>query len=631
MFDAVRNNKRIVQFILLLITVPFALWGVDWYTRSGGGANEVASVGGVSIGAQEFQEALREQQDRLRSALGTEFDSSILETPEARKAVLDSLIVQRLLALQSGRWRFSISDDQLRQFLGSVPAFQDEGKFSMERYEAVARNQGLSPVGFETRIRQDLVLQQVVEPVVAAALVPASSGRRQLSLERETRSVSEFVISREELASRIKLDSNAAQNYYDGNQKQFEVPEQVRAEFLVLNPTALAESVSVTDEQVKAWYDANREQYQQAEERRASHILLSVDKDAGAEQKGAVRAKIETLERQLRQSPLDFERVAREFSQDPGSSAKGGDLGYFGRGTMVKPFEEAVFGLKENQISEVVESDFGFHLIKLTGIKPSRVRELDEAKAEIVAELKRQAAGKRFAEVADEFSNLVYEQSDSLAPAAEKLKLKVQQSGWITKGIRVPGEIGDKRVIDALFSEESTKNKRNTEALEVGPNTLVAARVVEHKAPQLRPFDEVRASIEKQLTSEEASKLAQKEAEEKLALLQKGGAADVAWRAPKKLTRASAQEVSPEGLRRIFALPSDGLPRYAGAPGPGGSFVLYKLHEVNTPEVAADDSKLTGVRGQLSRLYGEEDFAAYLAALRQRYTVSIVSSALEGK
>jgi peptidyl-prolyl cis-trans isomerase D len=631
MFDAVRNNKRIVQFILLLITVPFALWGVDWYTRSSGGASEVARVGGASIGPQEFQQALREQQDRLRATLGKEFDSAMLDAPEARRAVLDSIIVQRLLSQEANRARFSINDDQLRQFLSSVPAFQDAGKFSMERYEAVARNQGLSPIGFEQRIRDDLALQQLTEPVLGGALIPASLANRQLTLQRETRDVAEYVITPEQLASQVKLGADAAQKYYEANRKRFELPEQVRVEYVVLSQAALAESMPVSDEEIKRWYAAHPDQYQQAEERRASHILLSVGKEATAEQRKAIRAKMDEVQKQVRQNPGDFEKLARELSQDPGSASKGGDLGFFGRGMMVKPFEDAVFALRENQIGDVVESEFGLHLIKLTGIKAAKARGFVDVKAEIAADLKRQAAGRKFAEVADEFSNLVYEQSESLKPVAEKFRLTVQQSVWIAKGGAAPVDLSNKRLLDAMFSDDATKHRRNTEAIEVAPNTLVAARVLDHKVAQIQPFVEIKASIEKQLTLDEAGSLAQKEGEEKLARLQKGESLEIGWKAARTLARNDMTDISPDGLRAVFGLPADRLPRYAGAKRSSGSFVIYKLLAVKTPQIASEDKQLAGARGQLARLQGEEDFAAFVSALRQRYPVTINAPALETK
>lgn len=632
MFDAVRNNKRIVQVFLILITIPFALWGVDWYTRSAGVADSVARVGDIKISPQEFHEALREQQDRLREALGTQFDPSMLDAPEARQALVDSLVNQRLLAHQAYDDRVFVNDQQLRQFIASVPAFQDNGKFSMERYDAVVRGQNLSRTGFEARMRQQLAMQQVAAPLAAGAFIAQTAAERWAALQRETREIAEVVVASDAFVGQVKLAADAVQSYYDANRSRFEIPEQVRAEYLMLSPEALIDSVSVADEEVKRWYDAHQDQYRQSEERRASHILIAVAKDAQGDQVKAARARIDVLLKQVRQTPSDFAKLAKENSQDPGSAANGGDLGFFGRGMMVKPFEDAAFALKENEISDVVRSDFGFHIIKVTGLKAEKVRSLDEATEEIRAELKRQAAARRFAEVAEQFANTVYEQPDSLQPAAEKFKLTLRQSNWLVKGAPAAGgELGNERLIAALFSDDAVKNRRNTEAVETAANTLVAARVLEHKPAQLQPLEAVRSEVEKRLIREEAAKLAQKDGEEKLGRLLKGEAVDLAWGPAKTVTRAGSPGMSPDALRAVFRLQPDKLPAYTGAKPGDGSFVLYKLSAVQMPEAKPGDTRPAALRAQLARLYGEEEFAAYLGALRGRYPVTINRALLEAK
>jgi peptidyl-prolyl cis-trans isomerase D len=336
--------------------------------------------------------------------------------------------------------------------------------------------------------------------------------------------------------------------------------------------------------------------------------------------------------KQVKQNPADFARLAKENSQDPGSAANGGDLGFFGRGMMVKPFEDAAFALKENEISGVVRSDFGFHIVKVTGVKAEKVRTLEEAAEEIRGELKQQAAARRFAEVAEQFANIVYEQPDSLQPAAEKFKLTLRQSNWLVKGAPAAGgELGNERLIAAIFSDDAVKNKRNTEAVETAPSTLVAARVLEHKPAQLQPLDAVRGQVEKRLIREEAAKLAQKDGEEKLGRLLKGEALDLAWGPVKSVTRGGAQGMTPDSLRAVFRLPPDKVPAYTGARQADGSYVLYKLTAVQVPEATPGDARPAALRAQLARLYGEEEFAAYLAALRARYPVTINRTLLQAK
>ncbi|MCX7178901.1 MAG: peptidylprolyl isomerase, partial [Proteobacteria bacterium] len=282
----------------------------------------------------------------------------------------------------------------------------------------------------------------------------------------------------------------------------------------------------------------------------------------------------------MKKSPNDFAKLAKQHSQDPGSAEKGGDLDWFGRGMMVKPFEEAVFSLKENEISSVVRSDFGFHIIKLSGIKAERAKPLQEVRGEIAEELKRQGAAKKYAELAEAFSNTVYEQSDSLKPAAEKFKLTLQQSPWISKGATLPGPLGNAKLNAALFSDDAIKNKRNTEAVEVTAKNLVAARIVEHKPASLQPLEAVKGEIEKRLVREEALKLAQKSGEAYLAKLKQGEQPDLAWGAVHSISRVSAPGIAPEAVRSIFSSDVAKLPAYAGVQLSNGGYALYRTMRI---------------------------------------------------
>ena len=277
--------------------------------------------------------------------------------------------------------------------------------------------------------------------------------------------------------------------------------------------------LAVTDAEIKAWYDGHKERYQQAEERRASHILVASEKLG----KDKAKAKAEGLLKDVVNNPALFAELAKKNSDDPGSAEKGGDLGFFGRGMMVKSFEDAAYKLKDGEISGVVESDFGFHIIKLTGIHAAKEKPLAEVRGEIEAELKKAGASRKFAEAAESFSNTVYEQADSLKPVADKFKLTVKQSGWIGRQANpANGPLANEKLMAALFSEDSVKNKRNSEAVEIAPNTLVAARIVEYKAASLQPIDGVKASIETMLRRKEAQALALKDGEARLEVLKKG-------------------------------------------------------------------------------------------------------------
>lgn len=630
MFDIVRNNKKITQVFLALITLPFAFWGVDSYVRNADRGAEVASVGGSKIGQQDLQTALREQQDRIRGQLGGKVDPALLNTPQMRRAVLDSLVSQRLMAEQAHKAKLVIGNDQLVQFIAAVPSLQENGRFSKERYEALVASQNMSKEIFEARLRQDLAMQQLALPVTEAGITGQTAAGRWLATQLEQREISELALLPDAYAAQVKLAADAVQKYYEANRKQFEVPEQVRAEFVVLSRDALIAQVVPGEEEIKAYYKANEARFKSAEARRASHILLKLDKAAPEAEAKAVKSEAEGLLAQLKKSPSDFAKLAKANSQDPGSAEKGGDLDWFSRGAMVKPFEEAVFALKEGQTSELVRSDFGFHIIRLTGVRAERIKPIDEVKAEIQAELKREAGAKKYAEAAEAFGNMVYEQSDSLKPAAEKWKLETRQSPWLVKGSKLAPPFDNPKLAAALFSDDALKNKRNTEAVEVAPGTQVAARVLEHKPAALLALEVVKGDIEKQLVREEAAKLAIKDGEAKLARLAKGEAVEIKWSAARGVSRGEAAGLPPESVRAVFAVDATKLPAYAGAAYPGKGYALYRIASVK-PGSGANDPRARALGQQYARFVAEEEFAAWMASLKERYPVKVNNAALEAK
>lgn len=631
MFEYVRTHPRLIQIFLVLITLPFAFWGVESYVRNVGVGEDVASVGGSKISQQELQGALREQGERMRATLGSNFNPAMLERPEVRLAVLDALVNQRLLSVYAAKSGLVISDAQLGALIQSIPDFQEDGKFSRQRYDAYVASQNMSQPEFEARLRQDFNMQQLLGAVREGAIVSHAAGDRWIVALQEEREVSEATLKPEQFVSQVKLAADAVKNYYEANRKAFEVPEQLRAEYLLLSTDSLSAQVAVTEEDIKNWYQAHADSYKQNEERRASHILLLAGKDASAAEVKAAQTLAEDILAKLKKNPADFAKLAKQYSQDPGSAEKSGDLDWFSRGMMVKPFEESAFSLKENEVSGIVRSDFGFHIIKLTGIKGEKMKPLDEVRAEISAELKRQGVMKKYAEIAEPFSNTVYEQADSLKPAAEKFKLTIQQSPWLAKGGQVAGPLNNAKLLAALFSDDALKNKRNTEAVEVAPNTLVAARVLEFKPAALQPLEAVRADIEKHLLHDEAAKMARTAGESGLAKLSRGEKVDLSWSPVRSVTRLGAPGLTPDALRAVFRADVGRLPAYVGVALADG-YAFYQISQVK-PFVpgTAEDGRTKTLRQQYERVIADEEFSAWIAALRLRYPVEINKEALEAK
>jgi len=626
MFDAVRNNKKIVQIFLALITLPFAFFGVESYVRNAGTGDAVARIGDVKISPQQYQQAMKEQQDRLRAQLGAQFDAKMLDTPEARKAILDDLVDQQLLLLEANKKGLFASDGAIRQTISSIDAFRVDGKFSPERYEAALRGQGMTPAGFEARLRQDLTLQQLATAVSQSGVTARTVSDRILAMQTETRDIQEYRLPLDAYLDKVKLADGAVKKFYDDNSRQFEMPEQAKVEFVVLSMDAIAASLAISDGEIKAWYDGHKDRYQQAEERRASHILIGFEKLG----KDKARAKAEEVLKEVRKNPAAFADLARKNSDDPGSAAKGGDLGFFGSGMMVKPFEDATFALKEGEISGIVESDFGFHIIKLTGIHAAKGKDLAEVRGEIEAELKKAAGSRKFAEAAEAFSNIVYEQADSLKPAAEKFGLAVKQSEWLGRQVNpANGQLANEKLLAAVFSEDSVKNRRNTEAVEIVPNTLVAARIVDYKPATLQPFESVKGSIETLLKRQEAQALARKDGEARLEALRKGDD-KLGWGAVKSVSRLDPRQVPPPAVPTVFKMDAGKLPAYAGVDLPGSGYALFKLVKLNAGE-ALDDARKQALLRQLNTLEAQEEVQSYLAALRSRYKVEINAAAMESK
>jgi peptidyl-prolyl cis-trans isomerase D len=627
MFDLVHKHKRLLQLVLAVIFLPFAFFGIDSYFRASDGGNHVATVGGQPITQQEFAQALQERQNYLQRLVGNRVDPALLDSPELRYAVLDGIVRQRLLVNQALRTGVLVSDEQLQQVISEQAAFQENGKFSHERYLDILKRQGMTEIGFEMSLRRDIMLQRLNGAYVTTSIVPTSVSERLLRINAQQREVSQSTLEPDKFIAQVKLEDGAAKNYYDAHLGEFQVAEQARTEYLMLSLDTIAAQTEASADEVKQFYEQNLKQYAKGEERQASHILITADAQASAEQKQAARAKAEQLLNQIRKNPASFAELAKKNSQDPGSAAKGGDLGFFPRGAMVKPFDDAVFQMKVGEITGPVESQFGYHIIKLTAAKGHG---FDEVKKQVELDLKRQKAGKKFAELAEQFNNLVFEQGDSLKPAAEALKLTVQTSGWLSRSGGDNKLLNNQKLLQALFAEDAVKNKRNTEVVDVGNNTLISARVIEYKPATTRPFAEVSAEIAKRLTQQQAAQLAAKHGRELLAKLKEGSGAELAWSAPKLVTRENAQGYAGPALMEIFKADGSKLPAYVGVENAQGGYMLVKVTRVVDTETV-DAAKRKAATDELRQLAGQEELNAYVGSLKLKADVKVVQDRLEKK
>ncbi len=621
MLDGIRGVAQgwVGKALLALITIPFALFGIDSYLSQAGNNVAIAKVNGSDISIQEYSNALQNLRNRMQSE--GKVDPAQLDSPEVKSLVLDQLINQQLLSEEIKNANYAISDAQLATYITGMPTFQKDGKFSQELYDETLQQNKLTPSKFEAGMRSDLLAQQAQDGIAKLGFISNATTDNNLRLLNQKRLVTVAEIKTKDFINQVKIEPAQVKAYYEQHKNKLREPERVKIEFLLLSASSLVPTVKVDDAEVKKFYEENAAKFQGNEQRRASHILVGFGVNATPAQKQEAKAKAEALLATIKKNPKSFEELAIKNSQDPGSATKGGDLGSFGRGAMVKPFEDAAFSMKVNQVSDLVESEFGYHIIKVTEIT-GQSSDFESLKPQIKGELIYQKAQAAFTEKAEGFSNTVYEQSGSLAPAAKAFGGQVQVSDWITREEGAKFFKNDK-IMNLIFSEESLKDRRNTEAVEVSPNNLVSARVVDYKPSAPRSFDTVKAGIEDLLKLEAASKLAIAKGEAALKNLRTGSeVADISWIPEVSVDRKNAQGLTQLAMTQIFKTDTSKLPAYSGLADSKQGFLLVKVISVDATLVA-DEETANKAKNELNTALASEYLAAYKQSLREKAKVKV--------
>ena len=628
MFEFVRTHQRLMQGLLLLFIFPsFAMVGISSYSHFGDADNAIAKVGNQTITQPDYDGAQREQMQRFQQMFGAQFDPKMFDTAEARQGILDNLIAQRALQIEATRQHLSVSDAAVTQSVTGIAGLTGaDGKFDGERYRALLAMQGLTPELYEQRLRQDLSLQQLNAAVQNTAFAPKTVATQLSNINDQQRTVQELLFKPADYISQVKVTPEMLTAYYDKNAKQFEVPEQATIEYVVLSSAAIAAQVVVSEAEIADYYKSNTKRFGVDDQRRASHILVSVKKDASTSDKSAAKAKAEQLLAQVRKNPADFAKIAKASSDDSGTAANGGDLDYFSKGMMTKPFEEAAFKLQDDEISNLVPTDFGFHIIHVTGIKPATFKPVDQVKPEIVAEIQKQKAASKYASLAETFTNTAYEQADSLRPVADKLKLKVETASKLTRSpnpaLGPEALYNNPKFLKAVFANDTLKNKRNTEAVEVAPSTLIAGRIVDYKPVSKRPFKEVEATVRDRVTTTEAAILAKKAGEAKLVALKT--ADDVsAFAAEKTVTRAKNDGLASAGFDSVMKADITKLPALTSADLGDSGYAVYRIGKV-TQATQTDPARRQAEQQQIANALAQQEMLAYINVLKQKAKVKIL-------
>ena len=629
MFEFVRRNTRILQLILVLLILPsFVLVGMEGYSQFTDGAGTVAKVGKQKVSQQEWDNAHRNFVERQRSQR-PDLDLSLFDQPSVKQQSLDALVREYVLLMAANDQHLTVPAGRIMRIFANDPQFAALRNPDGSVNKALLEARGMSPLQLETMLRQELTVSQVLGGVQVSSHGAQLSTRAAVDALFQVRDVQWMKFEPKAYMAQLNPTAEQLQAFYKdpANAAWLTTPEQADVQYLVLDLDTLKARVSVSEDELRRSYKENIQRYSTPEERRASHILIKAEASASAEQKKAARAKAEQLLAQLQKNPAQFAELARKNSDDPGSGANGGDLDFFGRGDMVKQFEDAAYALKPGQLSGLVESEFGFHIIQLTGVRGGETKPFESVRAEIEDDARKQLAQRQYAEAAEKFTNMVYEQSDSLQPVADELKLQIQTANGVLRqpGTKDQGALSNRRLLDTLFDPANRGKGHNTEAVEVGTNKLVSARIVKYRPAALMPFDQAQALVRERWMTAQALKAARADAEQKMAL----------WKqSPEKASLPAATQMS---RRTVFAqpaavldaalrVPEKQLPAWTVVSLGDEGVALLKVNKVVPLEVKPEELK--EMQAQFSGYWARAEADAYYRALKREYKVEYLN---EGK
>jgi peptidyl-prolyl cis-trans isomerase D len=634
MLDFFRNHQRLMMFMLILVIVPgLGFVGIQGFRGFFDESANVASVNEHKITRAEYDNSMRQQLDRARQMLGGQFDMKAFDTPERRREMLDGLIQQRVLADETQRLHLTVSDDALRRALLADPVIgslkNPDGSIDLNKYKELLAMQGMTPDQYQEQVRYSMAMQQLPAAIQASSFTSKTLAQHLTELAEQQREVQGLAFHAKDFASKVQPTDAQIQAYYDAHRNDFATPATATIQYLVMSPATIAASAQPSDADLKKYYDDNIAHYRTESEVRASHILISAPKDASAADKEKAKQKAQELLAQVKAHPDQFAQIAQQNSQDPGSASKGGDLGYFGPGMIAggKAFDDAVFKLKKDEVSDLVQTDFGYHIVKVTDVKPAVTKPFDEVKESIAKDLKTQQAAKAFSEDSEGFTSIVYEQAKGLQPAADKYKLQIQTATVTPQpstALPPDSPLNNPKFLAAVFADDSVKNRNNTQAIDAGSNTLITAHVTDYKPAAVPALDTIKDAVRQKVIAQESAELARKEGVAKLADLQKSKSTD-GFSSALKVSRSDAQGVPPAALSAIYKVDAQKLPAYVGVDLGNDGYAIYRVNAVVQP-APTDPQRLAAAQQQIAQVNAQSEAQAYMDALRARSKVKFYGS-----
>lgn len=617
MLQAFRTHKRWMMFIAMIFIIPsFVVTGIYSYNRMSDSENDLATVGDTSITMMDFDNAKRQYLDNFRRQMGQSFKPNMFDTAEARASILAALISDRAISLEIASEYMNVGEADAINLVKQAPAFQRDGKFSTEAYQQFLNSMGKSDEQFVLELRRDLTRQMLLSAVSQTTQASNTVAQRIHDLLTEERTIRTFEIKPTAFLKSVSVTDAEAQSYYDQNKSLFAVPESVDIEYVVLSPESY-KNIKASEDDIKTFYEQNLQRFSTPEERRASHILIAVNNektDADA------KKEADEIYKQLQADPSKFAQLAKSKSADPGSARQGGDLGFFQKGMMVPEFDNAVFSGKKGDLVAPVKTQFGYHIIKIVDVKAAQAKPLKEVRGEIEALYQQQAAIRAFAEDAENFSNMVYEQSESLQPVAERFGLKIQTVKNVTRDFE--DQLINPNVIEALYGFDVLEDKRNSNAIEVASNTLLSARVTAHHKQTVKTFDEVKGDIVATLKNQKATEAARAQGSADIAKLLDKKSASAKFGDKTVISRERPGAYAYEVVTAALRPEANKLPTYTGVQTQDGSYFVIEVQ--SSKKIEASPEQLAMRKAELAQLYSNPEQAAFISGLETKFGTQIL-------
>ena len=605
MFSTIEKHQTLVKVIMIAVASTFVLWGVGGYLGMAGNDGYVAKVGSNKIYKQDIDQAIQNNPQNTD-----------------KMQVLFSLINRQLLLNNFEDYHMVASKAALQKEIANIAIFQTNGKFDLDKYQTYLRQRFITAEQLQNNISQQLMLTETLDFFKNTYFNSSLFDSQFAKLLSRQRNVSTYTIKPQDFYAKINLSESQINDYYKQNIARFTLPDKVKVQYILLSADQLSSNIKPTDAEINKYINDHKTQLSSVQIN-ASHILFNVPADAPAKTRTAIRARAEKVLAEVKANPKQFATLAKKYSEDPGSAEKGGDLGFFSQGIMAKPFEDAAFNMKPGQISNLVETQFGYHIIKLNEIKGNNEQQRKDV---AITAIKKQKAIAELSRHLEQLNDITYNQPTTLEPAAKKFGLTVQTSDWIEKGV-MQGDFANPKIQKVIFSNDLIKNHNNSEVIDLGNGLNAVYRVAEYQTAKIQPLDLVKEQITTQLKHQQGTKLATADGQKNIELL-KQGKLNLPFKDSTDVTLLGQnKDIDPAAVKQIFSTPITTAPAYTGDINSGGAFVIYKINsETINDKLDIQNKKVVD---QFNMNNSMLDLGVYINYLRSKYSVSYQTGQLE--